>query len=68
MFTSRWLLKPGPTAERPITLVIENPSKDEDGSRATIAFDLTLEEAGTIQHDFEQARTWVRSGAWRPGR
>lgn len=65
-FKSRWLLKPGPTVERPITLVVESAQRDEDGSQAKLESDLTLEEALCIRADFEMAIHWVTTGAWKP--
>lgn len=66
-FASRCLLKPGPSAEKPITFVAENATADEDGARARVEFDFTLEEFEQFLRDGGQAAQWVKSGAWKPG-
>lgn len=65
-FRSRWLLKPGPTAEQPITIVVDNPQSDEDGSRAKAEYNFTAHDFEMLLRDGAQALKWVRTGAWKP--
>lgn len=65
--TTECLLKPGEDHERPLTFVVRSVKPDEDGSRACVEMDLSLEEAEDLARDLRRAAAWVKSGVWKPG-
>jgi hypothetical protein len=67
-FVGKCMLRPGPTADRPVTLSVVAPQRDEDGSMASVELDLTVAEANMLAQDLRQATKWVNEGAWKPGR
>jgi hypothetical protein len=64
-FVGKCFLKPGPSAERPITFLVRGP-KNEDGEHASIEMDLTLVEADELSRDLRHASKWVSDGLWQP--
>lgn len=60
------LLRPGPTAEKPITFVVIG-KKSEEGEASRFEMDLSTSDADELARGLRRSAQWVHEGVWRPG-
>jgi hypothetical protein len=63
--TGKCSLRPGPSAEKPITFVQEG-ARNEDGEVPRIEMDLSLVDADDLARGLQRAALFVHEGIWKP--